>query len=117
MFVAGGEPAASTRLIQPRRVPQALLLAAQKEHLPLDGRPRHAGPPRAWRRRRSGRRLLRTPPEGALLPEQGEAGALTLPCVLGQDARCVCARPRVAPPCLLRVPDACPVRVPRPVGP
>ena len=57
------------------------------------------------------------PPEGALLPEQGEAGALTLPCVLGQDARCVCARPRVAPPCLLRVPDACPVRVPRPVGP
>ena len=42
MFVAGGEPAASTRLIQPRRVPQALLLAAQKEHLPLDGRPRHA---------------------------------------------------------------------------
>ena len=49
--------------------------------------PRHAGPPRAWRRRRlrvSARRLLRTP--GALLPEQGEAGALTLPGVLGPDA-------------------------------
>jgi hypothetical protein len=30
------------------------------------------------------RRLLRTP--GALLPEQGEAGALTLPGVLGPDA-------------------------------
>eukprot|EP00966_Prymnesium_polylepis_P273103 6309132-Prymnesium_polylepis.1 len=26
-------------------------------------------------------------------------------------------RPRVASPCLLRVPDRCPVRVPRPVGP
>jgi hypothetical protein len=32
----------------------------------------------------SARRLLRTP--GALLPEQGEAGALTLPGVLGPDA-------------------------------
>eukprot|EP00966_Prymnesium_polylepis_P222900 5156402-Prymnesium_polylepis.1 len=44
-------------------------------------------------------------PEGAL-PHGGDvAGAVTLPGAPGSDGRFVCTRPRVAPPCLLRVPD------------
>eukprot|EP00966_Prymnesium_polylepis_P118529 2740567-Prymnesium_polylepis.1 len=51
---------------------------------------------------------------GALLPEQGVAGALTLPGSAGTGCL-ICVYSTA--PCLLRVPDACPVRVPRPVDP
>eukprot|EP00966_Prymnesium_polylepis_P025748 593683-Prymnesium_polylepis.1 len=73
---AGGRRARTFRSFHHQRISSALA-----KGLAFELRHGNAGPPRAWRRRR-----LRVSARTPRAPEQGEAGALTLPWVLGPDA-------------------------------